>query len=89
MNSTKDGQSHSRRTLEPNRGAWKDRALDGLLEIHATVAALRSATGRIHKLQTPRPGHKDSGESELPNEWYDECQVASIDKHMCIDKSKS
>jgi len=35
------------KTQETHRGAWKDRTSDGLLEIHATVAPLRSATGRI------------------------------------------
>ena len=49
----KEARSHSKRTLEPNKGAWKDGALDGLLEIHATAAPLWSATGRIHMLQAP------------------------------------
>ena len=44
-------------------GAWKDRASNGLLEIHATAALLRSATGRIHKLQAPRFGHQGSQNS--------------------------
>ena len=35
MNSTNEAQSHNRKTLEPSKGAWKDGALDGLLEIHA------------------------------------------------------
>ena len=35
-----EAQSHNRKTLEPNRGAWKDEVLDGLLEIHATAAPL-------------------------------------------------
>jgi len=51
------------------QGAWKDRALDGLLGIHASTTPLWSATGRIHMLQTPRLGHEDLGESELPGEW--------------------
>jgi len=45
--------------------------------------------GKIHELQAPRSKHVGPGESELPNEWQDECQVACIDKHMCIDKSES
>ena len=61
-----EAQSHNRKTLEPSRGAWKDMASDGLLEIHATAALLRPATGRIHTLQAPGPGHEDPGESELP-----------------------
>ena len=36
----KEAQSHNRKTLKPNKGAWKDAALDGLLEIHATAAPL-------------------------------------------------
>ena len=35
-----EAQSHNRKTQELNRRAWKDRALDGLLEIHATIAPL-------------------------------------------------
>ena len=62
----KEAQSHNMKTLEPSKGAWKDGALDGLPMIHATAAHLRSATGRIHKLQAPGPGHEDPGESELP-----------------------
>ena len=69
MNSKMEAQSHNRKTLEPNKRAWKDGALDDLPVIHTTAAHLRSATGRIHKLQAPRSGHEDSGESELPSEW--------------------
>jgi len=50
------------------QGAWKDGALDGLPMIHASAAYLWSASGRIYKLQAPRPRHEDSGESELPDE---------------------
>ena len=60
----RQAQSHNRKTLEPNNGAWKDGAPDGLLEIHATAAPLWSATGRIHTLQAPWPGHEDPGESD-------------------------
>ena len=35
-----EAQSHNRKTLEPNKGARKDGALDDLLEIHATTAPL-------------------------------------------------
>ena len=82
-------QSHNRKTLEPNKGAWKDGVLNGLLEIHATAAPLWSATGRIHTLQAPKLGHEDPEELELPDEWWCESQMASMDKHMYIDKSKS
>ena len=64
-----EAQSHNKKTLEPNRGAWKDGALDGLPEIYATAALLRSATGRIHTLQALRPEYEDPEESELPSEW--------------------
>jgi len=53
--------------------------------IHAFVAA----SGRIHKLQAAKCGHEDPGESEFPNEWCCECQVACKDKHTCIDKFES
>jgi len=65
----KRGSESYRKTLEPSRGAWKDGALDGLPEIHATAALLRSATGKIHTLQALRPGHEDPKESELPSKW--------------------
>ena len=35
-----EAQSYNRKTLEPNKGAWKDKALNGLQEIHATAASL-------------------------------------------------
>ena len=89
MNSTKDGSESWQENSRAEQEAWKDEAQDGLLEIHATAAPLWSATGRIHTLQAPRPGHEDPEESELPGEWWCESQVASIDKHTCIDKSGS
>jgi len=39
--------------------------------------------------QALRSGHKNLGESELPNEWCGKCQVACSDKHACIDKFES
>ena len=62
----KEAQSHNMKTLEPSRGAWKDEALDGVLEIHATAALLWSATGRIHTLQAPKPRHEDPGSQNSP-----------------------
>ena len=67
----------------------ENRTSDSLPMIHASAAHLWLAIGRIHKFQAPRSGHKVPRESELPNEWCDECQVACRDKHMCVDKSKS
>jgi len=52
MNSTNNAHEFTERKL---RGTWKDRASDGLLEIHATAALLRSATRRIQTLQAPKP----------------------------------
>jgi len=53
--------------LGRHTGAWKDGALDGRLEIHATAALLWAVTGDIHSLQAPWPGHEDPGESvKLP-----------------------
>ena len=57
--------------------------------IHTSAVDFWPAIGRIHELQAPRSEHTSPGESELPSEWQDECQMASIDKHMCIDKSES
>jgi len=69
MNSTKEAQSHNRKNSRAEQGVWKDGALDGLPEIHATAALLRSATGRIHMLQALRPRHEDPEKSELLSEW--------------------
>ena len=69
MNSIKGAYEFTEGKLERRAGAWKDRASDGLLEIHAIAAPFRSSTGRIHMLQAPRPGHEDPEESELPGEW--------------------
>ena len=55
---------YKRKTREAHRGAWKDRASDGLLRIHASAAPLWSATGGTHTLQAPWPGHEDPGESD-------------------------
>ena len=49
MNSAKGAHDLQKEKSRDAQGAWKDRALDGLLEIHTTAAPLRSATGRIHK----------------------------------------
>jgi len=57
------------RKLESRAGGLEGWASNGLLEIHATVVFLRSATGRIHTLQASGSGHEDPGESELPHEW--------------------
>ena len=64
-----EAQSHNKKNFRAEQGAWKDGALDGLPEIHATVELLMSATVRIHTLQALRPGHENPEESELPNEW--------------------
>ena len=84
-NYTKGAHKSQRENSRTEQGAWKDGASDGLQMIHASIVPLWSATERIHKLQAPRSGHKDQGESELPYEWYYECQAACRDKHACID----
>ena len=85
-------KGHSQVTKENSRGeqgAWKNEAPDGLLMIHSSAALLWSATRRIHKLQAPGSGRADPGESELPNEWWGESQVAYRDIQTCMDKSES
>ena len=59
-----EAQSDNRKTLEPNREAWKDGASDGLPEIYASAAPLWSAIERIHKPQALKPKHEDLGESD-------------------------
>jgi len=66
MNSTEDAHKLQKKNSRDEHGAWKNRASDGLLMVHATAALPWSATGRIHKLQAPGSGHKDPGESETP-----------------------
>ena len=69
MNCTNSAHEITEGKLKRRAGAWKDRVLDGLSVIHATAVPLWSATGRIYKLQTLRPGHEYPGESKLPSEW--------------------
>ena len=87
MNSTKCAHESKKENSRAEQGTWKDRTSDGLSMIHASTAHLWSATGRIHKLQAPRSKYADSGNQKLSNEWCDECQVACIIRHTCIDKS--
>ena len=47
MNSTNGGSESQQENSGAEQRGWKDGALDGLLEIHATAAPLWSATGRI------------------------------------------
>ena len=69
MNSKKALTSLQKENSRGTQGAWKDRALNDLLEIHATAAPFRSATGILQApssdmLQAPGPGHEDPGESD-------------------------
>ena len=66
MNGTKDAHESQRKNSRAEQGAWKDRASDGLLMIHATAVHLWLVTGRIHKLQALEFEHEDPGESETP-----------------------
>ena len=86
MNSKRALTSLQKENSGGTQGAWKDRAPDGLLKIHATAALLWSATEGIHTLQAPKPGHEDPGESDgnSPGEWWSKSQVASQDEHKCI-----
>jgi len=68
------------------QGAWKVRALDGLLEIHTTATPLRSATGRIHKLQALRLRHEDLGKSDsLASSDANAKWRAKINAHVSIN----
>jgi len=40
MNNTRGAHEFTEEKLERHTGAWKDRALDGLLRIHASAAPL-------------------------------------------------
>ena len=81
--------SYKRKTQETSRGPRRVGSWTGLSLIHyASATPLWLTTGRIHKLQTLGSQHEDPRESELHNEWWFECQMACVDRHMCIDKSK-
>ena len=87
MNSTKGAHEFTKGKLE--RHAW---GLEGQgFRRFADDQCYCCATliSNWEKPQAPRPGHENLGESELPNEWYGECQVACKDKHTCVDKSES
>ena len=66
MNSTKGAHELQKENSRDEHGAWKDRALDGLPKIHASIAHLWLATGRIHKLQAPRSEHEDPRSQNSP-----------------------
>ena len=87
MKSIKDAHELQKENSKDEHKAWKDGASDHLLKIDASSMHLRSATRRIHKLQTPGSEHAGPGELELPKEWWGESQVACIVKHTCINKS--
>ena len=69
MNSKKALTSLQKENSRGTQGAWKDRVSDGPLEIQATDALFRSATGILQApssdmLQAPGPGHENPGESD-------------------------
>ena len=70
MNSTKCPHELQKENSRDEQGAWKDRVPDwsSADQLWFRCATLISK-GRIHKLQSLRPGHEDPGESELPSEW--------------------
>ena len=79
--------SYKKKTQETSMGQ-KDRALD---RSTADLWCRRYAiliTRKFITVQAPISEYADPGE-ELPNEWQYKCQLACIDKHMCIDKFES
>ena len=68
MNGTKVVHNLQRENLRAEQGVWRDRLSDGLPMIHTTDVDLRSATGRIYKLQALRSGMRIQGSQKHPNE---------------------
>jgi len=74
---SRDGQGPGRKGLwRSTTDPWRYRCVTMITKKSTTVQAQRSE-------------HTGPWESELPNKWYDECQVACRDKHTCIDKFES
>jgi len=89
MNSTKCASELQKKKSRDEQGAWKDRVPD---RSSADPRHCCCATLIIRKptmIQALRFAHAGPGESELSNKWYDECQLACRDKHICIHKSES
>ena len=64
MNITIGAHELKQGNIEPSMRGLKERALNGLPIIHASVVPVWSATGIIHKLQALRSGHASSELSE-------------------------
>ena len=66
MNCTKGAHESQKKKSRVEQRTWKEKALEGLLMIHAFAAHLWSVTGRIHKLQVLKSGHADQrGQNSL------------------------
>ena len=89
MNNTKGAHELQKENSRDEQGVWKDKAPDrsGADPRHHYCATL--ITKKSTAVQAPRSEHVGLGESELLYEWQDECQVACINKHTCINKSES
>jgi len=76
--------SYKRKTPETSRGPGRI----GLQRVNCGSTMLPLCNSNHHEVLhgALRSEHVGPEESELPNEWQDECQVACIDKHTCIDK---
>ena len=89
MNSAKRAHELQKEKSRAKQGAQKKRASDGLPMIHAITVHFWSAIGRIHKLQVLKSEHAGLRLSEATQQWWDESQMACMDKYMCIKKIES
>jgi len=88
MNCTTDCSRVTKEKLERRTGGLEGKGLRWSVDDPRFCYASLISNRENLQLQDLGSRHVDLGESELPNEWCDECQVACRDKHMCIDKFK-
>jgi len=56
--------------------------------IHDAIAAQLWSTKSLSWYKLQDLNMQVQGSQKLPNEWWNECQVAFRDKYTCIDKSE-
>ena len=90
MNSTKEAQSYNRKNSRVEQGELRRMGLWTVCQRSKLLLHLSDQQPR----ESPSSKLQDldmriQRSQNTPSEWWCECQVACIDKHMCIDKSKA
>jgi len=88
MNSTQCTHELQKENWRDEQGAWKDGASDWSTADPWCYRYAALIARKSHVVQALRSEHAGPGESELHNKWKDECQLACIERHTCIDKFK-